>query len=258
MTRVKTAYNAAKSLIISRFLQKHARVIDIGSGTDVLKYSTHEPLDLILVDASGESLAKGLEFAIDKGIQYPVGQHMADVFSEPFSESTTTVYSPVMVVPRRVKLRGTDLVASFSALELCKDIEHLQHFCDQVAQSLKPGGVWIGCLTNGARVLERCDEKGHYADNYCAIQMNDRVDSYRFTTATRDCQQHLWTVPTLVRIAERSGLVLCLQESLLDVLGNAPNWRDHRRKLKLHMDDLPPLSLLSFFCFTKPCPEHLL
>lgn len=254
MARVKAAYNAAKSLVISRFITKNARVLHIGTGTDLLKYDPHAPRDVVLLGESGESLAVGIGFGYDKKIQYAIGMHVTNVFTDSFTDQSTTVYHPAMVVPRRVRLRGVNLITTFSVLEQCSDSQQLQHLCQQIAQSLEPGGIWVGCVTNGTRLLERCDDNGCYQDTYCDIEMIEQGSTYQFRSANRDCRQNLWTLPTIVRMAEQNGLVLCLQESLLDVLGDARAGEHMNRKLRLQLDDFPPLSLVLFFSFFKPDP----
>ena len=254
MARVKAAYNAAKSLVISRFISNNARVLHIGTGTDILKYDPHAPRDVILLGDSEESLQIGISFGNDKKIQYAIGMHVTKIFTDFFTDQSTTVYHPTMVVPRRVRLRGVNLVTTFSVLEQCSEITQLEHLCQQIAQSLEPGGIWVGCVTNGTRLLDRCDGNGCYQDTYCNIEMMENSGTYRFTTTKRDCHQTLWTLPTIVRMAEQHGLKLCLQESLLDVLGNAREHEYVNRKLRLQLDDFPPLSLVLFFSFFKPDP----
>ena len=256
-TRVKAAYNTAKSFLITRFIKENARVLDIGCGSEILKFEPHFPDYVIQVHTTDCSL----EFANSKNIKYEYGVHIANVFIDQLSESTTTVQKIGAPIPRRLRLVGVDLVTSFSVLESCPDLQSLHHLCKQVHDLLVPGGSWIGCITNSARLMERCDETGHYQDNYCEVHMDAQAQAYWFATHQRHQKQYMWSLLDISRIAKEYGLILCLQESLLDLLGNAMPSEHYSRirhssqlngKLKLHLDDFRTLSLLTFFCFLKP------
>lgn len=265
-SRVKAAYNAAKSLLITRFISPGARVLDFGGGSDVLKYDPHDPEYVVQVHNSHCSL----DFANRKNIKYAYGVHVADVFTAQLSSDNTTVQYVGNIddkrvhIPHRVRLAGVQLISSFSILETCTNTNALRHVCRQVSELLAPGGSWIGSITNAASLVERCDATGHYEDNYCTVNMDETQNAYWFATHQRHQKQYLWSIQAIARIAKEYGLVLCLQESLLDVLGNARIDSHYSRirhssqlngKLKLHLDDLRPLSLLTFFCFLKPVSE---
>jgi hypothetical protein len=265
-TRVKAAYNVAKSLAINECITNHARVMDIGGGhgSELLKFGPHRPKEVIVVDIDQEALTDAMEFAREKEIKYEHGTIVADVFTDQLAFNTTLVRYTDNKVPRRVRLQELDVITTFSVVEYCPTIKGLHHLCEQVSELLREGGSWVGCITNADRVMERCDENGLYSDGYCTVQLLEDCHSYLFTTPRSKRKQYLWPMHTLQHVAAKHGLLLDSSESLLDLLGSAARNRDYRRirqatckTLKLQLDDTRPLSLLTFFCFCKPSPEKI-
>lgn len=265
--RVKAAYNAAKSLLLAKYMPRHARVLDLGcgNGTEMLKFGLHRPTEVVLVDLSTECLSRVEQFARVKNIKYPFGLHQANVFTDDIAHQTTLVKGQHSNIPKRVMLHNMDLITSFSLLEYCPDMKCLHHLCDTITNALIPGGTWVGCITNGDQLIQRCNRTGGYQDSYCRVQLQPDSNRYQFQSVQQVPQiQFSWSLATINRVAASHGLIPCINESLLDILGNAPLDQHYNRirhasqlngKYKLHLDDMRPLSLLSFFAFSKPIVE---
>jgi SAM-dependent methyltransferase len=264
--RVKAGYNAAKSFILAKYISQNARVLDLGcgNGTEMLKFASHRPLVVVLVDLSADCLDRADNFGRAR-IKYPFGLYQANVFTDDIVKQTTLTARPKSSVTKRVVIENMDLITTFSLIEYCPDMTALYHLCKTIYDTLSPGGSWVGCVTDGDQLIQRCDESGGYQDSYCRVQLQKDNNSYEFQTVQQVPQmQFSWSLSTIIRVAVSHGLVPCLNESLLDILGNAENDRHYKRirhasqlngKCKLHLDDFRPLSLLSFFAFSKPLTE---
>lgn len=261
--RTTAAYNVAKSLMLAEFSPTKARVLDLGcgNGNDMIKFGCRRPEYVVFVDASPECISNARCFAQARGISYAYSCENINFIEEAFSTLSVLVRNAKMSAPRRVLLSNLDIVTTFSSLEYCRSTEDLHFICSQIYRSLKPGGVWIGCLTDGEKLIKRCGGSYVYEDDYCQIAIQSD-SSYLFKIHGKaPVSQTLISVAWLSTIAAFYGLVLIKSESLLDSIGNAENSHDYRRlrhasglnrECRLRMDDLRPLSLLDFFVFKKP------
>jgi len=264
--RLKAAYNAAKSLAIARFMVPKGRILDIGcgKGSELLKFGRHRPEFVVFMDLSAVCLSRVKEFSLVKGIKYPLGLLQGNAFTDDISQKTTLVQKKTHV-PRRVRLTGLNVVTTFSVLEYCPDMRALHTLCNSIATMLSPGGAWIGCTTDGTKLMERCNNTGYYEDFYCKIQLQPDSNQYQFQSMQNNPRfQYSWALPTIVAVAAQHGLVLGSNQSLLNVLANSVMDKHYKQirhgsqlngKYKLQLDDFRPLSLLTFFTFHKPASE---
>lgn len=263
--RIKAAYNLGKSLLLASVItEAHSKILDLGcgNGTEMLKFAYHNPQYVIFVDLSPECLSRVKQFAITKNIRYPFGTLETNFCTDKWSEQTVLIPQASVGIPQRVRCSGFDIITSFSTLECCPSLNALHGLCGEVSKALIPGGFWVGCVTNGDKLLQRCNSTGGYRDNYCQIQLCAFDNSYTFQTKNKVAvSQFLISLATLCRVAKLHGLFLVHKQSILDLIGGAtidPNYKRLRHasqlngKYRLHLDDMRTLSLLEMFVFCKP------
>jgi hypothetical protein len=253
--RMRAAYNTAKSFVLDSYMPATARVLDLGcgNGVDLLKFNYHRPETIVLVDNSPLCLTNAEQFAHAKHIRSPCLTLYADVFRD-----DVLMVAPGMII-------NMTLTTTFSLLEYCPHEQAMDHLCHLISQALAPGGIWLGCMTDGDQLLSRCDPMGTYRDVYCEIQLEAGTNCYRIKPAEKEAQlQFLWSFATIQRLAGAHGLVLIMHDSLVNILGTArrnANYDTISRasqlngKYRLWLHDIRSLSLLSFFAFVKPMGE---
>ena len=266
--RMRAAYNAAKSFVLDSYMPARARVLDLGcgNGVDLLKFNYHRPEAIVLVDKSPVCLANAEHFVRTKNIRSPYMTLCLDVFRDdlPSRHDASVRGSPVPGAPS-VMIANMTLATTFSLLEYCPDEKALDHLCGLISRALAPGGLWLGCMTDGEQLLTRCDPMGTYRDAYCQIQLEAGTNCYQIKPLEKEAHlQFLWSLATVQRFASAHGLVLIMHDSLVNVLGTArtsANYNTISRasqlngKHKLWLHDIRSLSLLSFFAFVKPVGE---
>jgi hypothetical protein len=266
-SRVKAAYNLGKSLLLLSTVKQNDKILDLGckSGTEMLKFAHHRPSCVVFIDKSESCLQRVKQFAESKKIRYPFGMLQVNFYQDKWASEMLLVRNPKLDTSTIMGCNQCNVITSFSTIEYCTSEAGLHLICSEITQALVPGGFWIGCMTNGDKLLKRCDKNGFYQDNYCQIQLKESTGEYTFQTHGKDSEsQFILSVATLCRIALHHNLHLVDTKSILDLIGDASMDRNYKRlchasqmngKNKLHLDDMRPLSLLEMFVFQKPFSE---
>jgi hypothetical protein len=255
---IKLAYNISKSLLISKYIQPKQKILCLGcnNGSDVLKYKIYAPECVLFIDRTQESIQKLIDFVKEKQIKYSICTLKLNFNVEEWTYNSIQIPQ----ISNLYDFQSFDITTTFFSLEHCRTINEIQHICHQIYSSLVPGGIWLGCMIDGGKVINEINETGIYNDNYCTIQMAGDHRSYTFTAHGKPPARYcMLTLTWLEDMAINAGLELIEDKSIFDLIGETDLTNANTRTLltlnkncSLKLADIRSLSLIRMFVIRKP------
>ena len=259
--RFKAYYNMTKSALLLQMLDPKSKVLDLGcgNGTEILKYIVHKPNAVVLVDI--KSVENALGFAVEKKVNYDIAAFTANIATDKLHGRRVQCSNAAMgCIPRWLVVDAFNLATTFCVLEYIPSIGHLQHVVSQIHACLRPGGVWVGCMINTTKLLQRVQGGKHYQDTYSQFKL---VDSEWYEMTVNGCtmKQSLAVSPfSLQRAARDAGFEQLHSSSLPTYLEDLPRTKPFtelaqnmqlNNRFRLKIPDLYALSMLHVFVFRR-------
>ena len=260
--RFKAYYNMTKSALLLQWLTPGEKVLDLGcgNGTEILKYEIHHPNAVVLVDISQTCIDNATKFSLDKHITYDLACVHANIATEALFARRVQCWNARMSIKRTLLLQEFALATTFCVLESIPSIPHLEHLVQQIFACLKPGGVWVGCMIDTQKLLDRLDNKDQYQDIYSKFTV--KGDWYEMLVHGRKMLYNLQISPSILQeTARNAGFVQMFGGSLpsylaelkpTSTLNSLKKNMQLDRRYRMKLSDLRALSMLRVFSFRRP------
>ncbi|KAI8912673.1 guanine-N(7)-methyltransferase domain-containing protein [Gorgonomyces haynaldii] len=256
IVHLKKFNNWIKSVLISQFVTKHDKVLDLacGKGGDLLKWKNGRIKELFGCDISEVSVDQARR-RYANSFAFKATFHAVDCFSLDFRK----------IVP----VDTFDLVSCQFALHYAFESEERALIAlENVSRSLIRGGHFIGTIPNSNWLVKKLRSvEGLEFGNSIYKVVFDQKDSYpifghryRFILedAIDDCPEYLIHQPTLVRLAKKCSLELIHITPFHEFFHQ--NWKEHYEVFKRMRvlgddpfpdDDWEAIGIYSCFAFKK-------